>query len=123
MCACECECVCACVRVRACVCVRVCAFACGWALSLSLSLSRRHLVTLTQTSPTLPKPSPGSYLYCNLPGLEFTQGLPTRLYMFALGGSGDMHTPNTAEGGLYLDGQRRQGVRLLPGTMLAADIT
>jgi hypothetical protein len=73
--------------------------------------------------PPQKKPPPGRYLYCNLPGLEFTQGLPTRLYMLALGGSSDMHTPNTAEGGLYLDGQRRQGVKLLPGAMLTADIT
>jgi hypothetical protein len=63
------------------------------------------------------------YLYCNLPGLEFAQGRPTRVYFMALGGSGDMHTPNSAEGALYLDGQRKQSVRLLPGAMLTTDIS
>ncbi|KAI8463551.1 MAG: multicopper ferroxidase [Monoraphidium minutum] len=63
------------------------------------------------------------YLYCNLPGLEFSQARPSRIYFLALGGSGDMHTPNSAEGGLYLDGQRRQAVKLLPGAMLTTDIT
>ena len=45
------------------------------------------------------------------------------LGLFGGRGSGDMHTPNTAEGGLYLDGQRRQAVKLLPGAMLTTDIT
>ncbi|GBF99637.1 multicopper ferroxidase [Raphidocelis subcapitata] len=69
------------------------------------------------------KHSINGYLYCNLPGFEFSQARPSRLYFMALGGSGDMHTPNSAEGGLYLDGQRRQSVRLLPGTMLTTDIS
>ena len=66
---------------------------------------------------------PGSFVYCNLPGLELAQTRPSRIYLMALGGSGDVHTPNTAEGALYIDGQRRQGLRLLPGTMMATDIT
>lgn len=41
----------------------------------------------------------------------------------ALGGSGDMHTPNSPESGMYMDGQRRQALRLLPGSMLTADIS
>ena len=41
----------------------------------------------------------------------------------ALGGTSDMHTPNTAEGAMYLDGQRRQGVKLLAGSMITTDVT
>ncbi|KIZ07330.1 hypothetical protein MNEG_0617 [Monoraphidium neglectum] len=63
------------------------------------------------------------YIYCNLPGLEFSQAVPTRLYFLSLGGSGDMHTPNSVEGGLYLDGQRRQALKLLPGAMFTTDVT
>lgn len=69
------------------------------------------------------KHSINGYLYCNMPGFELAQGRPTRVYMLALGGSGDMHTPNSAEAPLYLDGQRRQAVGLLPGMMLTADVT
>jgi hypothetical protein len=41
----------------------------------------------------------------------------------ALGSSADMHTPNSAEGAVYFDGQRRQSVSLLPGSMLTTDIS
>lgn len=69
------------------------------------------------------KHSINGYLYCNMPGFELAQGRPTRLYLMALGGSGDMHTPNSAESALYLDGARRQAVGLLPGMMLTTDVT
>lgn len=61
------------------------------------------------------------YLYCNLPGLEFIQGGSARLYFMAIGSAADMHTPNSAESQLFLDGHRRQAVSLLPGAMLAVD--
>lgn len=63
------------------------------------------------------------YLYCNMPGFELMQARPSRLYFMALGGTGDMHTPNSAESSMYLDGQRRQAVRLLAGSMLTTDVT
>ncbi len=78
--------------------------------------------TLTRTDTTAATAPPPRYLYCNLPGFELAQARPSRLYFFALGGSGDVHTPNSAEGSFYLDGQRRQGVTLLPGTMMTTDI-
>jgi hypothetical protein len=64
-----------------------------------------------------------SYLYCNLPGLEFVQGDSARLYFMALGGSADMHTPNSVESQIFINGHRRQAVALLPGQMLTTDIT
>jgi hypothetical protein len=39
----------------------------------------------------------------------------------AIGGSKDMHTPNTAESQLFLDGQRKQAVGLLPGATMTVD--
>ncbi|KAF6265588.1 Cupredoxin [Scenedesmus sp. NREL 46B-D3] len=63
------------------------------------------------------------YMYCNLPGLDFIQGQSVRIYFMAFGSSADMHTPNTAESQLFLDGHRKQAVALLPGAMLTADTT
>jgi hypothetical protein len=63
------------------------------------------------------------YLYCNLPGLEFVQGERARIYFMALGGIADMHTPTTAEGHFSIDGQRKQALPLLPGTMVTTDTT
>ena len=62
-----------------------------------------------------------SYLYCNLPGLEFVQGQSARLYFMAVGSKSDMHTPNSAESQLFLDGHKRQAISLLPGAMLSVD--
>lgn len=62
-------------------------------------------------------------MYCNLPGLQFTQGSSARIYLMALGSSADMHTPNSAETQIFLDGHRRQSVQLLPGAMMATDVT
>lgn len=75
------------------------------------------------TRPHAPPRPPCSYLYCNVPGLEFAQARPSRVYLMALGGSGDMHTPNSVEGAFSMDGQRRQALRLLPGSMLTTDIS
>lgn len=58
-----------------------------------------------------------------MPGFDLMQARPSRLYFMALGGTGDMHTPNSAESSIYIDGQRRQAVRLLAGTMLTTDVT
>jgi hypothetical protein len=66
---------------------------------------------------------PRRYLYCNLPGLEFVQGSSARLYFMAIGTTADMHTPNSAESQLYLDGHKRQALSLLPGSMLQVDTT
>uniref|UniRef100_A0A383V6F7 Plastocyanin-like domain-containing protein n=1 Tax=Tetradesmus obliquus TaxID=3088 RepID=A0A383V6F7_TETOB len=63
------------------------------------------------------------YMYCNLPGLDFVQGQSVRIYFMAFGSSADMHTPNTAESQLFLDGHRKQAVALLPGAMLTTDTT
>jgi hypothetical protein len=63
------------------------------------------------------------YLYCNLPGLEFIQGGSARLYFMAVGTKADMHTPNSAESQLFLDGHKRQALSLLPGSMLQVDTT
>jgi hypothetical protein len=63
------------------------------------------------------------YLYCNLPGLEFVQGESARIYFMAIGTTADMHTPNSAESQLFLDGHRKQAVSLLPGSMMAVDTT
>lgn len=40
----------------------------------------------------------------------------------AIGSKADMHTPNSAETQLFMDGHRRQSVGLLPGAMMAVDI-
>lgn len=63
------------------------------------------------------------YLYCNLPGLEFVQGESARIYFMAIGTAADMHTPNSAESQLFLDGHRKQAVSLLPGSMMTVDTT
>jgi hypothetical protein len=63
------------------------------------------------------------FMYCNLPGLDFIQGQSVRIYFMAFGSSADMHTPNTAESQLFLDGHRKQAVALLPGAMLTTDTT
>eukprot|EP00879_Flechtneria_rotunda_P000261 GHRR01000344.1.p1 GENE.GHRR01000344.1~~GHRR01000344.1.p1 ORF type:complete len:1159 (+),score=375.53 GHRR01000344.1:116-3592(+) len=61
------------------------------------------------------------FMFCNLPGLEFVQGDSARIYFMALGSSADMHSPNSAESQLFLDGHRKQSVPLLPGQMLTTD--
>lgn len=91
-------------------------------VTCSLQLHPAHTLTLTCATRVMRHP-PRSYLYCNVPGLEFAQARPSRVYFMALGGSGDMHTPNSAESGFYMDGQRRQALRLLPGSMLTSDIS
>lgn len=63
-----------------------------------------------------------SYLFCNLPGLNVKQGERLRVHFLALGGVADMHTPSTAQAAISLDGQRRQSVRLLGGTMVTTDL-
>lgn len=60
-------------------------------------------------------------MYCNLPGLEFTQGESARIYLMALGSSADMHTPNSAETQMFIDGHKKQAVALLPGAMMSVD--
>eukprot|EP00775_Hariotina_reticulata_P011260 gene11260-11409_t len=61
------------------------------------------------------------YMYCNLPGLQFVQGQTVRLYFMALGSKTGLHTPNTAESQLFINGHRKQSVQLLPGAMITVD--
>jgi hypothetical protein len=49
------------------------------------------------------------------------QGGSARLYFMAIGSAADMHTPNSAESQLFIDGHRKQAVGLLPGAMMAVD--
>jgi hypothetical protein len=44
-----------------------------------------------------------------------------RLYFMALGSETGLHTPNTAESQLFIDGHRKQSVQLLPGSMITVD--
>eukprot|EP00878_Enallax_costatus_P001155 GHUV01001296.1.p1 GENE.GHUV01001296.1~~GHUV01001296.1.p1 ORF type:complete len:885 (+),score=249.43 GHUV01001296.1:1539-4193(+) len=67
------------------------------------------------------KHSINGFMYCNLPGLQFTQGESARIYFMALGSSADMHTPNSAETQMFIDGHKKQAVALLPGAMMAVD--
>jgi hypothetical protein len=41
----------------------------------------------------------------------------------AVGTKADMHTPNSAEAQLCMDGHKRQALSLLPGNMLTVDTT
>jgi hypothetical protein len=73
--------------------------------------------------PPVAPPPPRRYLYCNLPGFDFVQGSSARLYFMAVGTKADMHTPNSAEAQLFMDGHKRQALSLLPGNMLTVDTT
>lgn len=62
------------------------------------------------------------YMYCNLPNFTMQQGERVRLYVIALGSSADLHTPNSVESNMNLDGHRKQSIQILPGGMLTTDV-